>query len=48
MSDIENQNSANEKSSDLPWPVIYAVVLGAFVLTVIVLTWFTFHFTRTA
>ena len=28
------------------WGAVYALVLGAFALSVVLLTWFTVHFTR--
>ena len=41
-SDIENPPEGH-----VSWPVLYALVLGAFVVYVILLTAFTYHFTRT-
>jgi hypothetical protein len=47
----DNLSSADEgEGTGLPlfrtWRAVYAVVLGAFVLYVILLTWFAMHFTQ--
>jgi len=51
MSDGEDLPIApDEESTGVPllrrWDAVYAVVLGAFIVCVVLLTWFTMHFTR--